>query len=96
MVTVSAVVGQGGSVIRGYRPSDRADVYDVCVRTAEAGGDARGMYRRDDFIPDVFAGPYLALEPEGALAFYRRLGLRELPVGDPGVVMLGARTDLEV
>lgn len=187
-------------------------MYDVCVRTAEAGGDARGLYSSDDFMPDVFAGPYLELEPElafvvddgrvvgyvlgtadtrrwaaehrarwlprvadryplvtpartkeerlvellhhpertvhpalagypahlhidllpshqgrglgrllirrflaalrdcgvpgvhlgvapdnaGALAFYRHLGLRDLPVADPGVVMLGAPSDLEV
>jgi ribosomal protein S18 acetylase RimI-like enzyme len=54
-------------MIRSYRPDDRSGVYDVCVRTAEAGGDARGLYSSDDFMPDVFAGPYLELEPE--LAF---------------------------
>lgn len=54
-------------IIRAYRPSDRDDVYDVCVRTADAGGDARGQYSSDDLMPDVFAGPYLELEPE--LAF---------------------------
>lgn len=53
--------------IRQYRPSDRADVYDVCVRTADGGGDARGQYSTDDFMPDVFAGPYLHLDPD--LAF---------------------------
>ena len=56
-----------GPVIRPYRPSDREGVYDVCVRTADAGGDATGQYSTDDFMPDVFAGPYLELEPE--LAF---------------------------
>lgn len=53
--------------IRPYEAFDRADVYDVCVRTAAAGGDARGRYTDDDLMPDVFAGPYLLLEPE--LAF---------------------------
>lgn len=53
--------------IRAYRPADRDDVYDVCVRTADSGGDARGRYSTDDFMPDLFAGPYLHLEPE--LAF---------------------------
>jgi ribosomal protein S18 acetylase RimI-like enzyme len=56
--------------IRPYRPGDPADwagVYDVCVRTAASGGDARGRYSSDDLMPDIFAGPYLALEPE--LAF---------------------------
>lgn len=55
------------TIIRPYRPADRDDVYDVCVRTADSGGDARGQYTTDDFMPDLFAGPYLALEPE--LAF---------------------------
>jgi ribosomal protein S18 acetylase RimI-like enzyme len=51
-------------VIRGYLPSDRAAVYDVCVRTAAAGGDARGRYVSDDLPGDIWAGPYLELEPE--------------------------------
>jgi len=52
--------------IRPYRDSDLRAVYDVCVRTADAGGDARGMYSSDDLMPDLFAGPYVFLEPEFA------------------------------
>jgi ribosomal protein S18 acetylase RimI-like enzyme len=36
------------------------------VRTADAGGDARGKYHTDDLMPDLFAGPYVFLEPEFA------------------------------
>lgn len=54
-------------MIRGYRETDRRDVYDVCVRTANAGTDARGRYESDDLPGDIWAGPYLALEP--GLAF---------------------------
>lgn len=50
--------------IRPYRPTDRADVYDICVRTADAGGDARGRYSSDALMPDVYAGPYLEYAPE--------------------------------
>lgn len=53
-------------VIRRYREADLAAVYDVCVRTADAGGDARGKHRTDDLMPDLFAGPYVFLEPEFA------------------------------
>ena len=56
--------------VRPYRPqdpSDRAGVYDVCVRTADAGADVTGRYSTDDLMPDIYAGPYLALDPE--LAF---------------------------
>lgn len=54
------------AAIRRYRDSDWAAVYDVCVDTADAGRSARGRYRTDDLVPDVFAGPYLFLEPEHA------------------------------
>jgi ribosomal protein S18 acetylase RimI-like enzyme len=54
-------------VIRPYRPSDRTALYDICVRTADAGGDARGHYSSDLLMGDLFAGPYAYLEP--GLAF---------------------------
>jgi ribosomal protein S18 acetylase RimI-like enzyme len=56
-----------GLTIRPYQVSDRDAIYDICVRTAAAGQDARGLYSTDDLMPDLFAGPYVHLEPE--LAF---------------------------
>ena len=53
-------------VIRHYRDSDHDAVYDICVRTADAGGDARGQYSTDDLMGDLFTGPYLYLEPDFA------------------------------
>ncbi|WP_405793330.1 GNAT family N-acetyltransferase [Streptomyces sp. NBC_01506] len=53
--------------IRSYRPGDRDAVYDICVRTADAGGDARHLYPDNELVPSVFAGPYVELEPD--LAF---------------------------
>jgi len=52
--------------IRRYADGDHAAVYDICVRTADAGGDARGKYGSDDLMPDLFAGPYVFLEPRFA------------------------------
>ena len=52
--------------IRAYRPADLDAVYDICVRTADTGGDARGQYSSDRLIGDVFAAPYVTLEPEHA------------------------------
>jgi ribosomal protein S18 acetylase RimI-like enzyme len=63
--------------IRRYRPEDLSAVYDICVRTAADGTDARGMYTSDDLMPDFFAGPYLYFEPE--LAFVLDDGVQ--PVG---------------
>ncbi|MFF3290853.1 GNAT family N-acetyltransferase [Streptomyces sp. NPDC003023] len=53
--------------VRPYRPTDRAAVFDICVRTAHAGGDARDIYPDPELMPSLFAAPYLRLEPE--LAF---------------------------
>ena len=53
-------------IIRPYRDSDRAAVYDVCVETANTGQGVRGRYSNDDLVPDIFAGPYLYLEPQHA------------------------------
>lgn len=51
-------------VIRPYRPEDRDALYDICLRTGDAGGDARGLYQDQDLLPDLFAGPYAFLEPD--------------------------------
>jgi ribosomal protein S18 acetylase RimI-like enzyme len=53
--------------IRPYQPSDLPALYDICVRTAAAGGDARGHYSTDALMGDLFAAPYVHLAPE--LAF---------------------------
>lgn len=65
--TVSPPSVAGVPEIRQYRPADRPALYDICVRTADAGGDARGQYSTDDLMGDLFAGPYAHLEPH--LAF---------------------------
>ena len=53
--------------IRRYRPEDSDAVFDICLRTGNAGGDARELYQDRDLLPDLFAAPYLTLEPD--LAF---------------------------
>ncbi|TFB66810.1 hypothetical protein [Cryobacterium sp. Hz9] len=62
------------SVIRRYQPTDRSDVYRVCVMTGTGGGDATGLHANDNVIPDIFAEPYRAIEPE--LAFVVDTGER--------------------
>lgn len=52
--------------IRAYRPSDLDAVYDICVRTADDGQDGRGRQSVDTLVGDVYAAPYVVLEPEHA------------------------------
>lgn len=55
------------AAIRPYRPADREALYDICMRTGNVGGDARGVFRDQELLPDLFAAPYVTLEPD--LAF---------------------------
>src|SRR5882724_11359830 len=54
----------GSGQIRTYRDTDRAALFAICVRTADAGGDARGLWASDDLMPDLFAWPYVLLAPQ--------------------------------
>ncbi|MFI9814430.1 GNAT family N-acetyltransferase [Saccharothrix variisporea] len=54
-------------LIRPYRESDRDAVGDICVRTADAGGDSSHLYPDLELMPSTFAWPYAELEPD--LAF---------------------------
>jgi ribosomal protein S18 acetylase RimI-like enzyme len=63
----AATPGPGHPFVRAYRPSDRDDVIEVCLRTAAGGGDATGVYSDDALMPEVFVLPYVEYAPE--LAF---------------------------
>ncbi len=54
-------------LIRQALPADRDALYDICVRTADSGSDARPLYRNHELLGELWVGPYLALEP--GLAF---------------------------
>ena len=54
-------------VIRPYESADRPALDDICIRTAHNGLDSRPHYRDPGILPDIFAAPYVHLEP--GLAF---------------------------
>ncbi|WP_037070302.1 GNAT family N-acetyltransferase [Pseudonocardia acaciae] len=63
--------------IRPYRETDHDAIYDICVRTGDRGDDISEQLHDPRLLPDLFVGPYLALEPE--LAFV--LAAVHRPVG---------------
>jgi ribosomal protein S18 acetylase RimI-like enzyme len=52
--------------IRAYQPADLDAIYDICVRTGAAGGDARGAHSSDRLLGDIWAVPYVTHEPQHA------------------------------
>ncbi len=68
--------------LRRYEPGDRAALYDICLRTGAAGGDATDLYAVPALLGEVYVGPYVELQPE--LAFVLDDG------AGPGGYVLGA------
>ena len=52
------------ATIRHVRAGDRDAVYDICLRTADAGDDGTHLYTDPRLPGHVWAGAYMALEPE--------------------------------
>jgi ribosomal protein S18 acetylase RimI-like enzyme len=47
--------------IRPAGPHDAAVLYDICLRTGDAGADATGLYQDAALLGHVYAGPYLMM-----------------------------------
>ena len=58
---------EGQLPVRPYRDSALEAIYDICVRTGDNGGDATGKFGFPRLLADIFAAPYVYLEP--SLAF---------------------------
>ncbi|MGP3534663.1 GNAT family N-acetyltransferase [Microbacterium sp. RD1] len=52
--------------MRPYRPGDERALAEVCLRTADAGGDATGVLDDDGLWAEIFVLPYVARHPEFA------------------------------
>ncbi len=50
--------------IRQVRTADRDAVYEICLLTADAGDDGTHLYSDPAMPGHVWAGPYVAFEPE--------------------------------
>lgn len=55
------------SRLRPFQPGDEPALADVCIRTADSGGDATGLLSDDDIWPAIYVLPYVSRHPE--LAF---------------------------
>jgi GNAT superfamily N-acetyltransferase len=48
--------------LREVTSADRDACYNICLRTADSGGDATGLYGDPTLVGSVYAGPYLTLD----------------------------------
>ena len=54
----------GEMFVRRFATADTPALYDVCLRTADGGGDATHLHDEPSLTGHVWLGPYLALEPD--------------------------------
>lgn len=50
--------------IRPYRTEDRPAMFEICLKTADAGADATGIFSDDDLWGLLFAVPYVERHPD--------------------------------
>lgn len=50
--------------IRPYHPADRPALFEICLRTADAGTDATGLFTDDELWGLLFAVPYADRHPD--------------------------------
>lgn len=63
------------ATIRPYAPGDFEAISDICLRTGELGNDATGLYSSDELLSDIYARPYVLLEPELAFVLQHEQGV---------------------
>ncbi len=56
----------GGRAIRRSTPADLPAIYEICLKTADAGVDGTALYSDPQMPGTVWAAPYAVLEPEFA------------------------------
>jgi GNAT superfamily N-acetyltransferase len=79
--------------IRPYATGDLASIYSVCLRTGDAGDDASDLYDDPQLLGHVYAGPYLAYEPDLAFVAEHATGVTGYVLGARDVSALADRLE---
>jgi ribosomal protein S18 acetylase RimI-like enzyme len=61
--------------IRPYKKKDFESVYEVCLKTGDAGRDATHLYKDPKALGHLYVGPYVTLEPSLAFVLEDALGV---------------------
>ena len=80
-------------LLRPYASRDLAAVYDICLRTADAGADAAHLYADPWVLGHRYAGPYVALEPEFAFVLESRERVVGYILGVPDSARFAAESE---
>jgi ribosomal protein S18 acetylase RimI-like enzyme len=83
------------AAIRAYRASDLGALYDICLKTGDAGQDATALYRDGRLLGHVYAGAYGVLEPESCFVVEDDLGVGGYIIGTRDTFAFEKRMEAE-
>lgn len=86
-------LGPRPPVVRAVRGADREGLYEVCLRTGWHGGDASAHCQDRTLLGDIFAGPYVTLEPGLVFVAEDGLGVVGHVVGAADTPAFASRTE---
>lgn len=69
--------------VRAFDSDDTDSCYEICLRTADNGGDATSLYSDQRIAGEVWVGPYLVRHPECSLVLEDDEGVGGYVVGTP-------------
>src|SRR5215469_11358966 len=81
--------------IRPYRADDLEALYDICLKTGEAGQDATALYRDGRRLGHIYAAPYGVLEPESCFVVEDEHGIGGYIVGTRNTFAFEKRMEVE-
>src|SRR5215469_4002551 len=81
--------------IRPYRADDLEALYDICLKTGEAGQDATALYRDGRRLGHIYAAPYGVLEPESCFVVEDKEGVGGYIVGTRNTFAFEKRMEAE-
>ena len=85
----------GDIEIRLATDADRDALYDICLRTGDAGEDASGVVNDPRLLGELFVAPYAALEPELSFVAVDDEGVAGYVVGTADTRAFEARQEAE-
>jgi ribosomal protein S18 acetylase RimI-like enzyme len=81
--------------IRPYRADDLEALYDICLKTGDAGQDASHLYRDPKSVGNVYAAPYGVLEPQTCWVAQDEAGVGAYIIGTRDTHRFEKRLDAE-
>lgn len=81
--------------LRAYQPGDLAALYDICLKTGDAGQDASALYHDPQLMGEIYAAPYGVLAPELVFVAEDSQGVAGYVAGVPDSRAWEARLEAE-